>query len=225
MIAAWSRVRAVWCEPWWPHQHTQRTFRRPSSGSRLTMRRSFSNTSLPCRGQCTVNMNSSSVDPARMTSGRTAHVRKNPAKLSDVPSVQRSKPPGREDRGHLVAALVGANVAAFELGVAHEVFGLDRSEYADPWYRFRVIGACRSSIPVSGGGWSITSPYTLDDLDQAGTIIVPVWPEPFAEAPPDLLDRLRSAHARGARLVSVCTGAFLLAQTGLLDGPPGTTHR
>jgi AraC family transcriptional regulator, transcriptional activator FtrA len=151
-------------------------------------------------------------------------VHKNPAKLSDVPSVQRSKPPGREDRGHLVAALVGANVAAFELGVAHEVFGLDRSEYADPWYRFRVIGAFGSTIPVSGGGWSITSPYTLDDLDQAGTIIVPVWPEPFAEAPPDLLDRLRSAHARGARLVSVCTGAFLLAQTGLLDGRQATTH-
>jgi AraC family transcriptional activator FtrA len=123
-----------------------------------------------------------------------------------------------------VAAVVGSHVAAFELGVAHEVFGLDRSEYADPWYRFRVIGAFGSTIPVTNGDWHVTTPYTLDDLDEAETIIVPVWPERDGAAPPQLLDALRAVHDRGGRLVSVCTGAYLLAQTGLLDGRRATTH-
>ena len=123
-----------------------------------------------------------------------------------------------------MAAIVGSHVAAFELGVAHEVFGLDRSEYASPWYRLRVIGAFGTTIPVTGGDWSITTPYTLDDIAEAETIILPVWPDRGSPAPTELLDALRAAHDRGARLVSVCTGAYLLAQTGLLDGRRATTH-
>jgi AraC family transcriptional activator FtrA len=141
-----------------------------------------------------------------------------------MPSGQRRKDARRESHGHLVAAVVGSHVAAFELGVAHEVFGLDRSEYADPWYRFRVIGAFGSTIPVTDGDWSITTPYTLDDLADAETVILPVWPGRGTPAPPDLLDALRTVHARGGRLVSVCSGAFLLAQAGLLDGRRATTH-
>lgn len=138
-------------------------------------------------------------------------------------SGQRHARSGRA-QGHLVAAVVGSRVAAFELGVAHEVFGLDRSEYADPWYRFRVVGAFGTTIPVNEGDWSITTPYTLDDLADAETVILPVWPERAGLAPPELLDALRAVHARGGRLVSVCTGAFLLAQAGLLDGRRATTH-
>jgi AraC family transcriptional regulator, transcriptional activator FtrA len=123
-----------------------------------------------------------------------------------------------------VAAVVGSSAAAFELGVAHEVFGLDRSEYASPWYRFRVIGAFGSTIPVTDGDWSITTPYTLDDLAGAETVILPVWPGRSEPAPDELLDALRAVHARGGRLVSVCSGAFLLAQAGLLDGRRATTH-
>lgn len=126
--------------------------------------------------------------------------------------------------GHLVAAVVGSTVAAFELGTAHEVFGLDRSEYANPWYRFRVIGAFGTTIPVTNGDWAITTPYTLDDLADADTVILPVWPGREQPAPQELLDALRTIHARGGRLVSVCTGAFLLAQAGLLDGRRATTH-
>lgn len=123
-----------------------------------------------------------------------------------------------------MAALVGSHVAAFELGVAHEVFGLDRSEYASPWYRFRVIGAFGQDIPVTGGDWTISTPYTLDDLAEAETVILPVWPDRGRPAPPHLLDAVRAVHERGGRLVSVCSGAFLLAQAGLLEGRRATTH-
>jgi AraC family transcriptional activator FtrA len=141
--------------------------------------------------------------------------------MSSAQDRMRSSP---EPKGHMVAAIVGSQVAAFELGVAHEVFGLDRSEYASPWYRFRVIGAFGTTIPVTGGDWSITTPYTLVDLEDAETIILPVWPDRGLPAPPALLVALRAAHDRGARLVSVCSGAYLLAQTGLLDGRRATTH-
>jgi AraC family transcriptional regulator, transcriptional activator FtrA len=140
-----------------------------------------------------------------------------------MPTGQRTDGPQREE-GHLVAAIIGSTAAAFELGVAHEVFGLDRSEYASPWYRFRVIGAFGSTTRVTDGDWSITTPYTLDDLPEADTVIVPVWAGRAGPAPPELLDALRGVHARGGRLVSVCSGAFLLAQAGLLDGRRATTH-
>ncbi|MBN2623039.1 MAG: DJ-1/PfpI family protein, partial [Acidimicrobiales bacterium] len=141
-----------------------------------------------------------------------------------MPSARRPAGGKGEDGGHLVAAVVGSHAAAFELGVAHEVFGIDRSEYASPWYRFRVVGAFGTTIPVSGGDWSITTPYTLDDLADAETVILPVWPGRGDPAPPEVLDALRAVHDRGGRLVSVCSGAFLLAQAGLLDGRRATTH-
>jgi AraC family transcriptional regulator, transcriptional activator FtrA len=123
-----------------------------------------------------------------------------------------------------VAAVVGSRAAPFELATAHEVFGLDRSEYADPWYRFRVVAVFESTIPVTDGDWTVSTPYTLADLADVDTVIVPVWPERSRPAPPDLLDALRAVHERGGRVVSVCSGAFLLAQTGLLDGRRATTH-
>jgi AraC family transcriptional activator FtrA len=123
-----------------------------------------------------------------------------------------------------VAAVVGRHVAAFELGVAHEVFGLDRSEYSDPWYDFRVVAALGNPVGVSGGDWSVSTPWTLDDLADADTVIVPTWPDLDAPAPSGLLDALRAVHGQGGRLLSVCTGAYLLAQTGLLDGRRATTH-
>jgi transcriptional regulator GlxA family with amidase domain len=114
-------------------------------------------------------------------------------------------------------------VAAFELGVAHEVFGLDRSELVDPWYEFRLVATEGNPIAVTDASWTITTPYGLSSLRQADTIVVPAWPV-GTEPGEALLDALRAAHRRGARLVSVCSGAFLLAAAGLLDGRRATTH-
>jgi AraC family transcriptional activator FtrA len=124
---------------------------------------------------------------------------------------------------HLVAAVAGAEVAGFELGLATEVFGLDRSELADPWYEFRLVALGDEPILVTDGGYTISTPWRLHHLAEAGTIVVPAW-KTSAPAPAALVDALRAAHRRGARLLSVCSGAFLLAEAGLLDGRRATTH-
>jgi transcriptional regulator GlxA family with amidase domain len=122
-----------------------------------------------------------------------------------------------------VAALVADGVTPFELGVACEVFGIERPELADPWYRFIV---CAAEPPPlrTGAGFEIATPFGLRDLDAADTIVIPSWRDVDVCPPNAMLDAVRRAHRRGARLVSVCSGAFVLAYAGLLDGLRATTH-
>jgi transcriptional regulator GlxA family with amidase domain len=122
-----------------------------------------------------------------------------------------------------VAALVAHGVAPFELGVACEVFGIDRSELVDPWYRFIVCAAEPGPIRTSIG-FTIDTPYGLDDIARADTVVVPAWRDVHHAPPEPILDAVRRAHARGARVVSVCSGAFILGHAGLLDGRRATTH-
>jgi transcriptional regulator GlxA family with amidase domain len=121
-----------------------------------------------------------------------------------------------------VATVIGNGMSPFEFAVACEVFGYDRSELGVPWYRFLVCAAEPPPIRTEVG-FTIDTPHRLDALARADTIIIP--PLPSNPAPtPELLSALRSAHRRGARLMSVCTGAFVLAAAGLLDGRRATTH-
>ena len=127
-------------------------------------------------------------------------------------------------RPHVVAAVAFHGVSPFELSVACEVFGLDRSELVDPWYQLQVCAVVDPPIRVKEPmGFTIDTPYRLDDLDRADTVVVPMWP---AEVDPSaaLVDALRAAHHRGARILSFCSGAFLLGAAGLLRGRRATTH-
>src|SRR3954449_10991592 len=128
----------------------------------------------------------------------------------------------RKRKRHTVAAVVFPNMAPFELSVPCEVFGLDRSELVEPWYDFFVAATCDEPVET-GVGFSISTPYRIDDLARADTIIIPADYK-HGDPPEELLDALRTAHRRGARLLSFCTGAFVLAAAGLLDGRPATTH-
>ena len=122
---------------------------------------------------------------------------------------------------HTVAVVVYDGLSMFEFAVAVDVFGpQSRADPGRPWYRLLVCG----DRPVTtAGGLRMEVPHRLGRLRRADTVIVP--PCDLREGvPAEVLREVRAAHRRGARLVSLCTGAFVLAAAGLLDGRRVTTH-
>ncbi len=124
---------------------------------------------------------------------------------------------------HTVALLVDDGFSPLEFSVACEVFGFDRSDLGVSWYRFLVCGAHPGPISAAVP-FQVVAPHGLEGLRAADTVVVPPIDRPDPPISEAVLDELRRAHHRGARVISLCTGAFVLAEAGLLNGRLATTH-
>jgi AraC family transcriptional activator FtrA len=122
-----------------------------------------------------------------------------------------------------VAVLAYDGLGTFEFGIAVEIFGLPRPELGPDWYRFSVCSLKRGPVRATAGV-SVTATHGLSRLARAGTIIIPGWTGKNVIPPPRLVSSLRRAYESGARLVSICSGVFVLAATGLLNGRRATMH-
>jgi len=124
---------------------------------------------------------------------------------------------------HLVVALVYDRLCTFEFGCVTELFALERPELELDWYRFAVCAVEPGPLRAAGG-ITVAAPYSLRLLDRAATIVVPGWRDADELPPAPLLRKIRAAYLRGARLCSICSGVFVLAAAGVLDGKTVTTH-
>jgi AraC family transcriptional activator FtrA len=124
---------------------------------------------------------------------------------------------------HLVVALAYDRLCTFEFGCTVELFALERPELDVDWYDFAVCAVEPGPIRAAGG-ITVQAPYTPELLERADTIIIPGWRDADEIPPPALLDMIRAAPRRGTRLCSICSGVFVLAAAGVLDGQRATTH-
>ena len=122
---------------------------------------------------------------------------------------------------HTVAVLAVTDVVAFDLATAVEVFS--RVPLPDGTNGYRVL-VCAATPTVAAGPLTISTEHDLGTLAEADTIVVPGRSDVGCPVAGEVLAALRGAYARGVRIASICSGAFTLAEAGLLDGRRATTH-
>ena len=128
------------------------------------------------------------------------------------------------DRPVVVSLLAGDGVlGAFGLGVAAEVFGYDYRRFGLPRFDFAIV-TDRPGLVRTDTGLALYVEHGLDRLDVSDVVLVTAWENLSRPVPQEVIDALRAVHARGGQIISHCTGAFVVAAAGLLDGRRATTH-
>lgn len=122
-----------------------------------------------------------------------------------------------------VCVIAFNGISPFHLSVPCLVFGKDRRVGDSPWFKLAVC-AGEDGVLMTNAGFAIQCDHGLDQVSRADIVVVPSWRDVNARPPDAILDALNAAHARGALVVGLCLGAFVLAHAGLLNGKQATTH-